>query len=211
MTWQVLVAALVGAALGYGGGRLAPRWMEKPPQAWAIYALAGVNGLLTGLLAWRYGLSAYFWHQFIFLAILSLASFVDLHDRIIPNELVLFGLGAGLLLMLLSPYAEKGWLQAMGGGGAGFLFLLLLALLVPGGMGMGDVKLAAVMGLFMGFPWIGMGLLLSFLIGGLVSAGMLVARRVGRKQHIPFGPFLALGSILTVIYGGPIWAWYMGF
>lgn len=211
MIWQVALAAAVGAGLGYLGGWLAPRWLEKRPQPWTIYPLVAITALCTGLLAVAHPLTAtYFWHQLLFIAILTTAAYVDVHERIIPNELVLFGLAAGLLLMLVAPYPEKSWVQALSGGAAGFGFLLLLALLVPGGMGMGDVKLAAVMGLFMGLTYIGMGLIFSFLAGGIISAGLLIARAVGRKGHLPFGPFLALGSIVTVIYGWEIWVWYMG-
>lgn len=209
--WQVVMATLIGGALGYAGGRLSPRWLkEQPPKDWAIYTLAVVNATFTALLAIQHPLSsAYFWHHLLFIAVLSTASFVDLHERIIPNELVLFGLVAGLVLLLAAPYPEKSWLHALYGGAAGFGFLLLLALLVPGGMGFGDVKLSAVLGLFTGIHYIGMGMIFSFLLGGLISAGLLVMRSVGRKQHIPFGPFLALGHIITVLYGWEIWLWYM--
>lgn len=211
MTWQPVVAFLLGGALGFAGGKISPRWLkEKPPKDWAIYTLAVVNGLLTALLALQHPLtSAYFWHHLLFMAILSTASFTDLHERIIPNELVLFGLAAGALVLLVSPYPEKGWLQALYGGAAGFGFLLLLALLVPGGMGFGDVKLSAVLGLFVGLNYVPMGMMFSFILGGLVSAFLLLLRSVGRKQHIPFGPFLAVGHIITVLYGWDIWVWYI--
>ncbi len=206
ITWQVLLAILLGAALGYGGMLLAPRWTSKPPKPWAGYAAVAVNAVLTGLLAARHGLSGHFWAQSLFIALLTLASLVDLHDRIIPNEVVLVGLVAGVPLLA----ATGGFsLSMLWGASAGFLFLLLLALLVKGGMGLGDVKLAAVIGLFLGWPYIWMGLVLSFLTGGLAATAMLVLQRVGRKSHIPFGPYLALGSALTAIYGPDIWAWYM--
>lgn len=213
MIWgQVLLGLLLGAGLGYGGGWLAPRWMDRPPDARSVYLLAAANGLLTAMLAYQHPLTGpYFWHQLLFLGVLSLAAFVDLHERIIPNELVLFGLAAGLVVMLVAPYPEKSWLQAVGGGAAGFGFLLLLALLVPGGMGMGDVKLSAVLGLFLGINWIGMGMIFSFLLGGLVSGVLLLVRRVKGKSHIPFGPFLSLGHVIVVLFGWEIWVWYTNY
>lgn len=210
MIWQSLLGVALGSALGYGGGYLSPRWMKAPARPWAIWALTAFNGLVTGLMAWEHGLGPYFWHQLLFVAILSVAAFVDLHDRIIPNELVLFGIGAWLLLMLVAPYPEKGWLLALGGGLAAGGFFYLLAALVPEGMGLGDVKLVLVMGLFMGLNWVGMGLVFAFIAGGLISLGLLAARLVERKGHIPFGPFLALGGLLTLLWGGPIWSWYTG-
>jgi leader peptidase (prepilin peptidase) / N-methyltransferase len=207
--WQVGVGALLGAALGFGGALLAPRWMESRVRPWEPYLLAGVNGLLTALLAAAHPLDGYFWQHLLFISILTTASLVDLHDRIIPNELVLFGLGAGLLLLFVAPYPDKDWLFGLLGAVAGFLFLLLLALIARGGMGLGDVKLAAVIGLFLGLKWVAMGLVFAFLGGGLISAILLLSRVVGRKSHIPFGPWLALGAVVTVLYGAQIWNWYM--
>ncbi len=210
MNWQVAVAVLLGAAIGYGGARLALRWLQKRPAAWEFYAMAAVNGFLAGLLAAGHPLDNYFWQQLVFLSVLTVASFVDLHDRIIPNELVLFGLVAGGLMLFLLPYPEKTWLSGLYGAVAGFGFLLLLALLVKGGMGFGDVKLAAVIGLFLGFPSVAMGLVFAFFAGGFVGGLLLVLRVVGRKDHIPFGPWLSLGAAVTVLYGAQIWSWYMG-
>lgn len=210
MTLQIAVAVILGAALGYLGARLSPRWLEQAPKPWATWALAAGTGLIAGLLASAHALTPYFWHHLIFVAILAVAAFADLHDRIIPNELVLFGLVAWLLAMLLAPYPEKSWLQALGGGAAGFAFFYLLAVLVPGGMGMGDVKLVLIMGLFLGLNWIGMALIFAFVAGGILSAALLLGRRIGRKGHLPFGPFLAVGGIITVIWGWPIWVWYIG-
>jgi leader peptidase (prepilin peptidase)/N-methyltransferase len=205
---HVMVGVLLGAAFGYGGARLAPRWMDRPPRPWEPYVLAAVNGLLGGLLATGNPLNNYFWQHILFLSVLSLASLVDLHDRIIPNELVAFGLGAGLIMIFLLPYSDKSWSAALLGAAAGFGFLLFLAILVKGGMGLGDVKLAAVIGLFLGVKWVAMGLVLAFLLGGLVGATLLLLRVVGRKDHIPFGPYLALGAAITVLAGPKLWAWY---
>lgn len=210
MSWQVAVGGLIGLAMGYGGARLAPRWMEKAPRSWEVYTAAAVNGLLAALLAWQQPLTGYFWQHLVFISVLVTASLVDFHDRIIPNELVLFGLGAGLLLQLAAPYEAKNWWEALSGAGLGFGFLFLLAILVKGGMGFGDVKLAAVIGLFLGYPWVGMGMIFSFLAGGFVGLVLILTRLVGRKDYIPFGPYLALGSIITVLYGEAIWHWYMG-
>lgn len=210
MTWQTLAGALLGAALGYGGAGLAPRWMEKPPRSWELYAAAIINGLLAGLLAAGHPLDNYFWQNLIFLSILTTASLVDFHDRIIPNELVLFGLAAGTAMLFVIPMPGQTAMDTLLGAGAGFGFLLILALLVKGGMGLGDVKLAAVMGLFLGFPWVFMALVFSFLAGGCVGGGLMLLRVVGRKDHIPFGPWLALGAAITALYGPQIWSWYMG-
>jgi prepilin signal peptidase PulO-like enzyme (type II secretory pathway) len=227
MTWQVAVGALLGALLGYGGGRLVPRWLAqeeaREPEkdevkepvkrfyAWEPYVLAVINGVFAGALAWLgHPLDAYFWQQLLFITLLTTASLADLHAKIIPNELVLAGLGAGLVLLFALPYPEKTWVQGLVGMAGSFTVLLLVAIAARGGMGEGDVKLAAVIGLFLGGWWGPMGLMLGFLSGGLVSGLLLLFRIVGRKSMIPFGPFLALGAIVVALYGARIWGWYMG-
>ncbi len=136
------------------------------------------------------------------------AALIDLEHRIIPNKLT----GAGALLALglgtaLDPAGEPTRLIA---GAAAGGFLLAAALAYPGGMGMGDVKLAGVMGLFLGAA-VAPAILIALLSGVLVGA-MIVARkgaRAGRKTAVPFGPFLALGGIVAVFAGQPLVNWYL--
>jgi leader peptidase (prepilin peptidase)/N-methyltransferase len=141
------------------------------------------------------------------------AALIDLEYRIIPNKLT----GAGALLALglgtaLDPAGEPTRLIA---GAAAGGFLLIAALAHPGGMGMGDVKLAGVMGLFLGAavaPAIMIALLSGVLLGAvIVSRKSARAGRssIGRKTAVPFGPFLALGGIVAVFAGQPIVTWYL--
>jgi leader peptidase (prepilin peptidase)/N-methyltransferase len=128
------------------------------------------------------------------------AAVIDLEHRIIPNRIT--GLGAVLALALglaLDPSGEPGRLIAAAAAGG---FLLLAALAYPGGMGMGDVKLAGMMGLFLGAA-VAPALLIALLTG--VALGVVVIARKGaqqgRKTAIPFGPFLALGGLSAVFVG----------
>jgi leader peptidase (prepilin peptidase)/N-methyltransferase len=131
------------------------------------------------------------------------AALIDLEHRIIPNRLT--GLGALLALAIgtvLDPGGEPTRLIAGACAGG---FLLLAALAYPGGMGMGDVKLAGVMGLFLGSA-VAPALLVSLLAGVGVGA-VVIARKgaaAGRKTAVPFGPFLALGALLAVFVGAPL-------
>lgn len=132
--------------------------------------------------------------------ILVPAALIDLEHRIIPNKLTALGALLALAIGLaLDPSGEPQRLIA-GAGAAGFL--LLAALAYPGGMGMGDVKLAGVMGLFLGravAPAIFFALL-----GGVLVGTAIVARKgvgAGRKTTVPFGPFLALGAVLGSFVG----------
>lgn len=128
------------------------------------------------------------------------AALIDLEHRVIPNVLTAFGAIVALVLGLaLDPGGE--WQRLIAGAAAGG-FLLIAALAYPGGMGMGDVKLAGVMGLFLGSA-VAPAILIALLSGVLVGA-VVIARhgaRQGRKTAIPFGPFLAFGAIAATFVG----------
>jgi leader peptidase (prepilin peptidase)/N-methyltransferase len=131
------------------------------------------------------------------------AAFIDLEHRIIPNRIT--ALGAVLALAVgiaLDPAGEPERLIA---GAAAGGFLLIAALAYPGGMGMGDVKLAGVMGLFLGSA-VAPALLIA-LVAGVAVGAIVIARKgaqAGRKTAVPFGPFLALGALLAVFIGHPL-------
>jgi leader peptidase (prepilin peptidase)/N-methyltransferase len=131
------------------------------------------------------------------------AALIDLEHRIIPNRINALGAVAALAIGLaLDPSGEPERLIA---GAAAGGFLLLAALAYPGGMGMGDVKLAAVMGLFLGravAPAIMIALLSGVLAGAVVMARK--GAREGRRTAVPFGPFLALGALTAVFAGEAI-------
>src|SRR5437868_5996865 len=95
-------------------------------------------------------------------------------------------------------------------GAAGAAFLLIFAIAYPRGMGMGDVKLAAVLGLFLGRE-VGVALLVGVMAGTIVGAAVMARLGVaeGRKTAVPFGPFLALGGVVALLAGPPIVHWYL--
>jgi leader peptidase (prepilin peptidase)/N-methyltransferase len=136
------------------------------------------------------------------------AAMIDLEHRIIPNSITALGAVVALAVGLaLDPAGEPERLIAgIGAGG----FLLLAALAYPGGMGMGDVKLAGVMGLFLGAA-VAPALLIALIAG--VALGVVVIYRkgaqAGRKTAVPFGPFLALGALLAVFVGHELVAVYV--
>ncbi len=131
------------------------------------------------------------------------AALIDLEHRIIPNSLTALGAVVALALGLaLDPSGEPQRLIAAFAAGG---FLLLAALAYPGGMGMGDVKLAAVIGLFLGRA-VAPAILIALLAGVLVGATIIARKgaREGRKTAVPFGPFLALGAIVATFVGNDI-------
>jgi leader peptidase (prepilin peptidase)/N-methyltransferase len=128
------------------------------------------------------------------------AALIDLEHRIIPNSLTALGAAVAVVIGLaLDPSGEP---QRLIAGAAAGGFLLIAALAYPGGMGMGDVKLAAVMGLFLGravAPAILIGLVAGVLVGAVIVARK--GAREGRKTAVPFGPFLALGAVVATFVG----------
>jgi leader peptidase (prepilin peptidase) / N-methyltransferase len=134
-----------------------------------------------------------------FAAMLIVVAQIDLERRIVPNKIVLptaiYGLAASALVR-----TDQMPELLIAGAGA-FLFLLVAALAYPAGMGMGDVKLAGVMGLFLGTAVIP-ALLTGFLTGALVGVGMMLREGGGaRKKGVPFAPFLALGGLVGILAG----------
>jgi leader peptidase (prepilin peptidase)/N-methyltransferase len=144
----------------------------------------------------------------VFVLLLVPAALIDLEHRIIPNRLTAAGAIVALALgTALDPAGEPARLIA---GAAAAAFLLAAAMAYPGGMGLGDVKLAGVMGLFLGAA-VAPALLIALLSGVSVGAAILARKGVaaGRKTKVPFGPFLALGGIAAVFAGQTIVDWYV--
>lgn len=143
----------------------------------------------------------------VFMTILVPVTFIDIDHQIIPNRITYPGVLIGLALSIgLGPQArffshDRWWLEVLLSTILGSGFLLIAALIKPGGMGLGDVKLAAVEGAFLGAP-VAVALFLGFLLG-LVPSIYLLARHgaAARKAKIPFGPFLVGGALLGWFWG----------
>lgn len=139
----------------------------------------------------------------VLVAVLVPLTLIDLEHRLLPN--VITGPAAVLAIVLglaLDPGGEPERLIAAAGAA---LFFLLAALAYPGGMGMGDVKLAGVLGLFLGAP-VAVALLVA-LVSGVLVGTLVVARKgvaAGRKTKVPFGPFLALGGVVAILVGAEL-------
>jgi leader peptidase (prepilin peptidase) / N-methyltransferase len=152
-------------------------------------AITAVNGVDWDL-AWQLPLAA----------VLVAVAAIDLDLHIIPNKIVYPAAVWGVVSALLIRASDLPALLAWGAGA--FAFLLIAALVYPAGMGMGDVKLAGVMGLYLGSSVVP-ALLVAFLSGTAVGIAIMARHGVaeGRKMGVPFGPFLALGGIVALLVG----------
>jgi leader peptidase (prepilin peptidase) / N-methyltransferase len=103
----------------------------------------------------------------------------------------------------------ESWWTYLAGAALGFGVLFLIAFFAPGAMGMGDVKLVIFLGLINGFPQIAITLFLAFVLGGLVSGLLLALKRLGRKDTVAFGPYLALGGWIVLLYGEQLLSWWI--
>lgn len=143
----------------------------------------------------------------VFIAMLAVITLTDLEDQIIPNVVLAPTAVIGVALLALDDLDElpPHLLAAAIAGG----FLFVIAMLYPRGMGMGDVKLAAVMGLYLGRA-VAPALLIGFAAGAIFGLG-LIARHgsAARKRKVPFGPFLALGAVIALFAGDAIVDWYL--
>lgn len=141
----------------------------------------------------------------LYIVFLIVILVVDLERHRVLNRLVYPGLALALLTAPFVPHHRL--LELLGGGLVGFGLFLLIALAYPGGMGMGDVKLAALIGLMVGFPEILVALFLSFVAGGIAAASLMLGGFKGRRDPIPFGPFLAIGGMVSMLFGETILTW----
>jgi len=131
---------------------------------------------------------------------------IDLERGVILNRVSYPAIAVALLFALLIP--ERTALEMLAGGLIAFGVLLAIALIFPSGMGMGDVKLAAFIGLAVGYPYVWLTLFLAFVVGGLIAGALVLAKVMGRRDPIAFGPFLAAGAVITMLFGEQIMLWW---
>jgi leader peptidase (prepilin peptidase)/N-methyltransferase len=209
------VTLVLGAAAGVLVNRAAGRFPWPPgtgarelvrpgPVAVRSPFLELLTALLMALTVLRSGLT---WElpAFLLLAVAGvLLAVVDLQHRLLPNRVVLPSLAAGTALLIVPALANGTWdalLRAVLGAAALFAVYLALALISPGGLGMGDVKLAALLGLYLG--WLGwaavvLGALAGFVVQALVALVLLATRRIGLRGELPFGPAMLAGAALVI-------------
>lgn len=181
------------------GARISPRY---PLVELALGALYAATVLVLG------GDTAEVALGLVFVTMLAAITLTDLELRVIPNKILLVAGVAGVAIAALTDpgsLTERAIAAAAAGG-----LLLLAALAYPRGMGLGDVKLAAIMGLFLGRN-VAPAILIALLAGSLVGLAMIAREGAdARKRAIPFGPYLALGGVVGLLAGNELVDWYLG-
>lgn len=152
----------------------------------------------------------------VFLAAMVAVAVIDLEHFIVPNRVVAATLAVTVPLLAVAALLSGDW-GSFGSALLGAVFagggLLVVNLISPQGLGMGDVKLAVVLGLFLGWIDLGhvlLGLFLGFLLGAVGGVVLILAKQRTRRDHVPFAPYLASGAVLAVLAGTAIMDWYLG-
>ena len=166
----------------------------------------GLTALLFGAAALRFEDA---WHLVLALSLIALSialAFTDLEYRLLPNAIVGFGSLVGLILSVLAGPAAWWTYPLVSLAVAGFLFALASA--YPGGMGMGDVKMGGMLGLFLG-PYAPLAVFLGAFSGTVAYAALVAAGRIERGSALPFGTFMAFGALVALFAGPELWGLYL--
>ena len=147
-----------------------------------------------------------FYCNVAFTVLLLAIAIIDIRSRQIPNKLLLIG----IIVTLPSIFLLGSFLSGVIGGCVGFVLFGILYLVAPDKVGAGDVKLACLIGLMVGFPLVLLSLSLAILIGGVISWALVAFKRVRVSGNIPFAPFLCSGAIVSLWAGDWIINWYQG-
>ena len=208
-----VLSTLLGALVGYYAPELAERTcavMIKDRRLVYLVSAAVAAGLTGWGVGARWTLIAWLW-----LALAgAVLSFIDIEHHRLPDRLTLpsyLVVGVALLIPTLVSgqwgFYLRAWLAAL----AMFAAYFLLALIYPAGMGMGDVKLAGVLGLalgYLGWPFVFIGFFAAFFVGAFVGVGLMVFAKAGRKSEIPFGPFMFIGALIALLFTPAVMTFY---
>lgn len=183
----------------------------RAPISWRYPFVELICGVLFAAAYLRFGLGTQLVAAFILLSTLIAITGIDVDHQIIPDVLSIPGIVFGLLASIAP--GGIGFLNSALGtlvGGGIFIVIIVASGLVLGqpGMGVGDVKLGAMLGAFLGWKLALLSILLSVLIGGPLAATLLATGTKGRKDPLPFGPFLAVGAVISLFCGDAVLAWY---
>jgi len=172
-----------------------------------------LTGLIYLIIYLIYGFSIQSLIYIILSSALIIIAFIDLNEQIIPDVISLPGIIIGFILSFFVPYISfiNSGLGVLAGGG--IILIIGMAgsvIFKKEAMGGGDVKLAAMIGAFLGWRYIIISLFLGFFLGALAGIILIISKIKSREDVVPFGPFIILGSFITLLWGEKILSWYLG-
>ena len=177
-----------------------------------------VTAALFLVIYYQFGMTLLFWHAIFFVSIMIPIAFIDARHLIIPNALSLTGLGLGLGIVCVIAYQVKDLdylkMRLIGFVAGGLVIWLIgfigSAIMRKKAMGMGDVKLMAVIGLYLGaFPELLMVIALSAFSGAIIGTLLIATGKKDRKSPIPYGPFIVCAAVVVLLWGEPLWEIYL--
>ena len=173
-----------------------------------------LTGFIYLIIYLIYGLSIQTLIYIILSSALIIIAFIDLNEQIVPDIISLPGIAIGFIISFFVPYISfvNSALGILAGGG--IILIIGLAgsvIFKKEAMGGGDVKLAAMIGAFLGWRYIIISLFFGFFLGALAGIFLVLSKIKSREDMVPFGPFIVLGSLITLLWGEKILIWYLGF
>ncbi len=187
----------------------------KAPISMRYPMVEVLNGALWVLVYLRFGTG---WHLPVLLAFVSslvVITFIDLDFQIIPDRIVLPWIAIGIIAgatVLPDPFLRAeplGWANSLIGTVTGLGLFLVIVIASRGGMGMGDVKMMGMVGAVLGWKAVLLTAFAGSVTGALAGGAIVLFKGGGRKTKVPFGPFLALGCLISLLVGQEIFRWYM--
>ncbi len=188
---------------------------------WRLTVVEALTAVIFGYLAWRYGLGIDAVLLFVAMAFLIVIAIIDFEHRLVLNKVLVAALPVALAsaplwsaslrdpVFAVGPREAAALLDAVIGGAVGFAVFVVLAALARGGLGGGDVKFAAVIGAWTGLRVLPVALMLAVVLAGFLAILLLVFRLRSRKDAIPFAPYLAVGTGVSLVWGQTIGDWYL--
>jgi leader peptidase (prepilin peptidase) / N-methyltransferase len=189
--------ALLGGKCGYCKTTISIKY----PIVELLFGLFGV--FLYIVFGWGINFMSY--SLLIFLLIII--TFIDIEHKIIPDGLIIFGIALGMFFNIL--YFKTQFLGGLLGFLIGGSILLIIALVTGGSMGGGDIKLMAMIGLYLGLAGTRLTMFLSFIAGGVFAVILMIYKRVDRKYEMPFGPFICASALVALVWGDRLLNWYL--
>ena len=173
-----------------------------------------LNAIVYIIIYVKFGLTLEFLFYAIISSILIVIALIDLQEMIIPDILVISILAVSIIYKIASYFLYNSpinLLDSIGGLALSAILFILIILVSKGGMGGGDVTLIGSLGFILGIKGILLTIFLSFILGAVISLILLALKIKGRKDPIPFGPFIILGFFITIMVGDYLFNWYMDF